>query len=128
MPLQFVLLQLFHQSVYTVKLLGDVYLLRTMGDTLAATYAVAGLPERGYRTVIPHQKSTASLAVIGRLAPFGHVAFIDTTGGLQQYRGDVYPIGTRHAILAVIAGNGGKLHHQVGRGKEKLVLLLTQHL
>ena len=45
---------------------------------------------------------------------------------MKQNRRNINPIGTRHAILAIVAGNRRILHHQVGRIIQKLRLLLRQ--
>ena len=93
---------------------------------LSAPDAMVGLAQLGHTTVITHQEGTASLAVVLVLTAFRHIAFIHTLVVMQQNGWYVYTIRTWHAILAIVARNGGILLYQLGRIEEELGLVLRQ--
>ena len=59
-------------------------------------------------------------------SPLRHVAFVHALVIMQQYARDVDAVGARHAVLAIVAWNGGILEHQFGGIQQELVLFLSE--
>ena len=95
--------QPLHEGIDTLHLLRYVYTLRTMRIALAAAYAMAGLAQPGHTAVIADKECTTGLPVMPVALAAGHVPLIDALVVVEQDSGDVQPVGTRHAILAVVA-------------------------
>ena len=119
---------MFHKPVYPVEFARYVDILRAMMRTLAATDAMVCLTEAWHAAVVSHKECSPSLTIVFCLAVFWHIAFINTFVVMQQYRRYVYTIGTWHAILTVVTGNGRILHHQVCRVVKELSFLIRKRL
>lgn len=108
-------LQLFHKVVDALQFARNVDALGTMLYTTATTDAVTGLTQTRHRAVITDEEGTTSFAellqVIVRhlffVVNLHHIALVDTLVVMQQDGRDVEAIGTRHAVVAVVARNGG---------------------
>ena len=109
-----------------MQFLGNVYPLRTMMVALSAPDAMVGLAQLGHTTVITHQEGTASLAVVLVLTAFWHIAFVHALVVVQQDGRNVYAIGARHAILAIVARNCGILLYEFGGIEQELRLIVSQ--
>ena len=79
---------------------------------------------------VPHtfKKCPARLAIVLCLLILRHIALVYTLVVVDKYPGNVKTIGTRHAILAIVAGNRGILHHNLGSVVKKLHLLVGERL
>lgn len=114
--------------VNPLHLLGDVDALRTVGRTLVAPDAVAGLAELRHAAVVTDKESAAGTAVVLVLTAAGHIPLVDTFVVMQQDGGYVYSVRTRHTILAVVARDGLILHHQVCRFLQEGELIFRQRM
>lgn len=106
----------------------NVNLLWTVLNTFLTAYAVIGLTQTGHATVVAHKECLTRLAIVFGLSAFGHIALVDTLVVVRKDAGNVEAVGARHAILTVVAGHGGILHHDVGRIVEKLHFLVGKRL
>ena len=70
--------KLFNEIINSVKLIGDIYILRTMRCALIATYAMAGLAKFRHTAVETYKKCLPGFAVILRLLALGYIALVDT--------------------------------------------------
>ena len=109
-----------------MQLSGDVDTLGAMGAALAAADAMGRLTQLGYAPVVSHEIGAAGLAVLRVGGGLGDVALIEAFVVMQQYRWDVQTVGARHAVLAVVAGDGVELHHPRGGILQELELLVRQ--
>lgn len=89
-----------------MQLVGDLNALRTVRHTLSTAYAVAGLTELGDGAVVAHKEGTSGSPVLVVLCLVRHVALVDAFVVMSEDGGDVYSVGTRHAILAVVTRDG----------------------
>ena len=89
---------------------------------------MACLAELRYAAVITDEEGAAGFAIVLIPAAFGYIALVDAAVVMQQNGGNVQSIGTRHAILAIVAGNRGILHHNLGSVVKKLHLLVGERL
>ena len=64
---------------------------------------MACLAELRYATVITDEEGAAGFAIVLIPATFGYIALVDAAVVMQQNGGNVQSVGTRHAILAVVA-------------------------
>ena len=97
--------------VNPLHLLGDVDALRTVGRTLVAPDAVAGLAELRHAAVVTDKESAAGTPVVLVLTAAGHIPLVDTFVVMQQDGGYAYSVRTRHTILAVVARDGRIFQH-----------------
>ena len=90
--LQIILLQPFHKVVNPLHLLRDVDALRTVGRTLVAPDAMAGLAELRHAAVIVHKECTTGASVVLILSVAGHISLVDALVIMQEDGGDVYSV------------------------------------
>ena len=112
--------------VYALHFLGNVDALRAVYVALPATDAVVGLPETRHAAVVPHQERPTRLTVTLALRRGDDVALVHTLVVMQQHRRDVDAIGARHAVLAVVARDGGVLQHELRRLFEEILLIVRE--
>ena len=112
--------------VYALHLLGNVDALRAVYVALPATDAVVGLPETRHAAVVPHQERPTRLTVTLALRRGDDVALVHTLVVMQQHRRNVNAVGTRHAILAVVAWDSGILQHELCRLFEEILLIVRE--
>ena len=74
-----------------------------MRVALVASCTMACLAELRYATVITDEEGAAGFAIVLIPATFGYIALVDAAVVMQQNGGNVQSVGTRHAILAVVA-------------------------
>ena len=90
-----------------------------MAHALVAAYTVVGLAELGHGAVITHEEGTTHVGIALVLTALGDVALVDTLVVVEQYGGYIESVGTRHAILAFDAWNGGEFGNQAGHFVQK---------
>ncbi len=56
------------------------------------------------------------------------MVFIDTFVVMKEIGRNVDPVGARHTIIAVVAGDGGMLHHYVGSLMQEIELFVGECL
>ena len=95
-----------------------------MGAAFVASYAVVGLSQLGYRAVVSYEEGAACFAVVGVLRGERHPAFVDALVEVYEYAGNVEPVGARHTVFAVVAGDGGVAQQLLGGGVEEVHVLL----
>ena len=89
-----------------MHLVGDLDVLRAMLNTLAATDAVVRLPQFGHGAVVAHEERTAGTTVVGVLGVVGYIPLVDTAVVVREDSGDIDTVRARHAVVALVAGNG----------------------
>ena len=119
---------MLHKIVDACHLSRDVDLLGAVFHAFLASDAVIGLTELRHAPVIADAECATGFAVILGLGVFRNVALIDTFVVVQKHPGYIKTIGARHAVFAVVAGHGGKLHHYVGCIVEELHLFFRKGL
>ena len=99
-----------------------------MLHALAAADAVVGLAQFGHAAVIADKEGLASAGIVGVIAVSGEVTLGNALVVVGEYARNVDAIGARHAVLAVVAGNGVVAHNLVGDAIEKVLLLVGEFL
>ena len=100
--------QAFGQDIHSGHLAGDVDALRTMAEAFATRGALRRLTFAGNRTVVAREKTATGFGIVLCIGRLRHRTLIEAFVVMREYTRNVQPIGTRHAILAFDAGNGGK--------------------
>jgi len=86
-----------------------------MRVALVASGTMTCLAKLRYAAVIADEEGAACFAIVLVLTAFRHIALVDASVVMQQYGGDVQTVGTRHAVFAVVARNGGIGQHHLRR-------------
>ena len=85
-----------------------------MQNTLATTDAVVGLAQFGNSAVVPHEEGATCLTIVLCLLIFRHIPLVHTFIIMHENGRDVESVRTRHAVLAVVARDGGVGDVEVG--------------
>ena len=88
--------------------------------------AVGCLAQLRHAAVVAYQEGAACLGVVGVELALRHVAFVHAFVVVEQYPRNVDAIGARHAVLAVVAWDGGVFEHQLGGIEQELLFLLGE--
>ena len=92
---------------------------------LLATDAMVGLAQLGHATIIAYQEGTSGLTVVFVLTALRHIAFVHTFVVMKKYGRYVYSVRAWHAILAIIARDGGILLYEFGSIEKELRFILS---
>ena len=87
---------------------------------------MVGLPQLGHTTVVANQEGTTRLAIVLVLTAFRHITLVHALVVVQENGRNVYTIGAWHAILAIIARDGGILLYEFGCVEEELRLFFRK--
>lgn len=123
-----VLLEAFHILVDALEFGGDVDALGAVGRALAAADAVACLAQFRDTPVVANQEGATGLPVIGIAAALRQIVVVDALVVVHQDRRDVDAVGTRHAVLAVVAGDGVHGYHLLRHFLQEPQLVSRQRL
>ena len=99
--------EFFYKVIDAFEFTGNVNLLGAMRYALTALGAVVGLAEAWYTAVIADQEGTPCLLVVLCLLAFGHIACVDTFIIMYEDARNVKSVWAGHAIVAVVAVDGG---------------------
>ena len=86
--------------------------------------AMIGLAKGRYGPVVADQVCAAQLAVVLLFDALRHVALVDALVVMLEYSRNVDPVGTWHAVLAVVAVDGRIIGHDAGKLCSQELLLL----
>ena len=122
-------LQLLYHLVDLLQFPWYANVLRAVWFTLSAADAVVGLSLTFDRAVEADEILTAVLAVVGRTGVVRQRPFVLALVVVDEDARDINAIGARHAVLAVVAGNGLNAHDLLSHlFVQELLLFLGQRL
>ena len=107
-------LQLFYHLVNLGQFTRNLNALRAMRLALATLYTMVGLTVARHDAVERNEVLTAMLAVLCLTNAHRQRTFVLTLIVMHKDGGDVNTVGTRHAILTIVAGNVFQAHNLLG--------------
>lgn len=107
-------LERLYVSVDPMEFGRNIYRLRTVRRALIAAYTVTRLAKSGHGPVIADKECSPGLGVILVLTVLRHIPLVHALVVVKKYGRNIDTVGAWHAVLAVVAGHSGILHHQIG--------------
>ena len=107
---------------------GNLDALWAMLDTLSAADAVVGLAQLGYATIIPDEEGLAGTGIVGILAVSRQIILGNALVVVGEHARDIDTIGARHAVFAVIAGNGIVVHNLLSDAIKEFLIFVVKFL